>query len=89
MDTKCRITSMVVHQVPKAQVQEDIKEKVEALVKETKKKRSIGFVELEEPTKTKTGQDDQGPKLVVEVDEDEPMPKKGKKKKPKKAKNIT
>ena len=89
MDTKCRITSMVVHQVPKAQVQEDIKEKVEALVKETKKKRSIGFVELEEPTKTKTSQDDQGPKLVVEVDEDEPMPKKGKKKKPKKAKNIT
>ena len=88
MDTKCRITSMVVHQVPKAQVQEDIKEKVEALVKETKKKRSIGFVELEEPTKTKTGQDDQGPKLVVEVDEDEPMPKKGKKKRPKKTKNI-
>ena len=77
---------MVVHQVPKAQVQEDIKETVETLVKETKKKRSIGFVELEEPSKT-TGQEEQGPKLVVEVDQDEPVAKKGKKKK-KKTKNL-
>ena len=83
VDTKCRITCMVVHQVPKAQVQEDMKETVEALVKETKKKRSIGFVELDSPQKT-TGQDDQGPKLVVEIDQDEPPPKKGKKKKAKK-----
>ena len=71
------------------ETENNIKEKVEALVKETKKKRSIGFVELEEPTKTNTGQDDQGPKLVVEVDEDEPMPKKGKKKRPKKTKILT
>ena len=79
---------MVVHQVPKAQVQEDIKETVEALVKETKKKRSIGFVELEEPSKT-TGQEEQGPKVVVEVDQDEPVAKKGKKKRSKKTKNVS
>ena len=65
------------HQVPEAQIEEDIKEKVEALVKETKKKRSIGFVELDEQSKT-TDQDDQGSKLVIEVDQDEPVTKKGK-----------
>ena len=68
---------MDVHQVPEAQIEEDIKEKVEALVKDTKKKRSIGFVELDEQTKI-TDQDDQGAKLVIEFDQDEPVTKKAK-----------
>ena len=65
------------HQVPEAQIEEDIKEKVEALVKDTEKKRSIGFVELDEQSKT-TDQDDQGAKLVIEFDQDEPVTKKAK-----------
>ena len=85
MDTKCRITSMVVHKTPKAQTVPEIKpELVEALAKETKQKRSIGFVEDIEPT---SKENDDQPKLVVEVEAEEPVKKKGKRNK-KKNKNV-
>jgi protein MAK11 len=84
VDTKCRITSMVVHKVPKVkQNNDEVKpEVVAALVKEvTQKKRSIGFAE---PTKEadEVTEDAAGKKqkvVVVEHEVDETSPKKKKK----------
>lgn len=87
VDTKCRITSMLVHKVPKVNTQVlDVKpEDVEKLAKAAagKKKRKIAFLDDDNiDSTTKTSIEEPKEKLVVELDTDEQVvKKKGKKKK--------
>jgi len=88
LNTKSRITSMVVHKVPQVMV-ENTKinpEEVEALAKlAVKKKRSVGFSEPEKIQDVKDTET-QVQTLVVEIDNDESAAAEPKKKKKKKNK---
>ena len=92
LNTKCRITSMVVHKVPQVMV-ENTKinpEEVEALAKmAVKKKRSVGFSEPEKVPNVKETEQTHGQTLLVEIDNDDEStePKKKKKKKKNKQKS--
>jgi len=92
VDTKCRITSMVVHKVPPvAQTPTINKEDIEALasIAVKSKKRSIGFADDTKPeeicldvTATPSAPKE---KIVVEVDSEEPQVSKKKRRKKKKS----
>ena len=88
LNTKSRITSMVVHKVPQVMV-ENTKvnpEEIEALAKlAVKKKRSVGFSEPEKIQDVKDTET-QVQTLVVEIDNDESAAAEPKKKKKKKNK---
>lgn len=91
-DTKCRITSMQVHKVPKvAATVIDVKpEDVEAVAKAMagKTKRKIGFAENSDNSDNKSSPvketDANQQKVIVELDSEAPTPKKKKFKKKKK-----
>ena len=93
LNTKCRITSMVVHKVPPVK-QTDLKldaEEVEAIAKAAAKKhnkRSVGF-SSEVSDKTLDNEPEaKAQKLVVEVEEDDQKEVKKRKNKKKKKKNL-
>ena len=88
LNTKCRITSMVVHKVPEVK-QTDLKIPDAEEILKKHKKRSVGFSsEVSDKTTSDNEPDAKAQKLVVELEEDEEKEVKKRKNKKKKKKNL-